>query len=243
MKVLCLLQARMKSSRFPGKIMKPILGKPMIQHILDSLSYSTMIDDVIVVTTTNPKDDVLVQYLDKKNIKYFRGNENDVLKRYIDAVSQFGGDYVVRITADNPLTDPNIVDMVIRKALKNKVDYASNNLQKTFPLGFFVEVISRKILEKLEKLTQDQSDREHVTLYIHKNKNSFKVFNLTAPQEFFYPDWRLTVDTKEDFELIKHVFENLYTDHKPIRYEEVINFLKENPDLLKINQNIKQKSL
>jgi len=240
MKILCLLQARMKSSRFPGKIMKPILGKPMIQYILDSLSLSKIIDEIVVATTTNSKDDVLVEYLEKNNWKYFRGDENDVLKRYVDATKKFDADYIIRVTADNPLLDPATLDEVILRTTKNKADYGSNNLVKSYPYGYYVEVISRKTLEEIEKKATSSEDREHVTLFIYKNKEKFNTINISAPPELSHPEWRLTVDTAEDLKLIKKIFENLYSKNIPIKYEDVITFILKNPELLKINQNIDQ---
>lgn len=240
MKILCLLQARMSSSRFPGKIMKPILVKPMIQHILDSLSFSKMIDEIVVITSINSKDDILVEYLEKNNWKYFRGDENDVLKRYVDATTKFGGDYIVRVTADNPLLDPAIIDEVILTTTKNKADYGSNNLIKSYPYGYYVEVISRKTLEEIENKTTSLVDREHVTLFIHKNKEKFKIINILAPTKLSHPDWRLTVDTAEDLKLIKKIFENLYSKNMPIKYKDVIAFLSKNSELLKINENVHQ---
>ena len=240
MKILCLLQARMSSSRFPGKIMKPILVKPMIQHILDSLSFSKMIDEIVVITSINSKDDILVEYLEKNNWKYFRGDENDVLKRYLDATIKFGGDYIVRVTADNPLLDPAIIDKVILTTTKNKADYGSNNLIKSYPYGYYVEVISRKTLEEIENKASSLMDREHVTLFIHKNKEKFKIINILAPAKLSHPDWRLTVDTSEDLELIKKIFENLYSENMPIKYKDVIAFLSKNSELLKINENVHQ---
>lgn len=239
MKILCLLQARMDSSRFPGKTMKPILGKPMIQYILDSLSFSKMIDEIVVVTSMNSKDDVLVKYLEKNNWKYFRGDEKDVLKRYSDATRKFDGDYIVRVTADNPLLDPTIIDRVILTTTKNKDDYGSNNLTKSYPYGYTVEVISKNTLEEIEKKASNSADREHVTLFIHKNKEKFKVSSIQAPAELSHPDWRLTVDTAEDYELINKIFENLYSE-TPIKYEAVIDFLLKNPKLLKINEHVRQ---
>ena len=159
MKVLCLLQARMDSERLPGKIMKEISGIPIIGHILRNLSYSKKIDEIIVATTTNSSDDILVNYLDKHNWKYFRGDENDVLLRYAKALKQFPADYVVRITADNPLTDPEMVDSVIEQAILTKSDYSTNHLIKTFPLGYGVEVISAQTLLNIVKLTQNPKDR------------------------------------------------------------------------------------
>ena len=238
-----MIQARMSSSRLPGKVMKPLVGKPMIEHILKSLSNSKKISDIIVLTSTNKQDDVLVNYLKENNWEYFRGDENDVLNRYYKAAEKYDADYIVRITADNPLIDHNVVDEVIEKAIESKVDYAANDLVKTYPLGYRVEIISRKTLNEIERIAKDSLSREHVTLYVIKNKERFKVINVNAPKSLRHPGWRLTVDAIEDFNLIEKIFQNLYSKNKSIKYKEVAEFLLKNPNLLKINRNIRQENV
>ena len=241
MKVNCIIQARMSSQRLPGKIMKIISGKPMIEHLLLSLTHCKNINEIIVATTTNKEDDLLVDFLEKNNWKYFRGDEHDVLLRYVHTLEKFPAEYVVRITADNPLTDPQIVDSVIEKAIQTKSEYVSNHLIKTYPLGYVVEVISAKTLLRIEKITKKPEDREHVTWYVYRNKDKFKTSNLKAPADLSFPNWRLTVDTKEDFLLIEKIYHKLFKKNSFIKYNEVIKLLLKFPEFLQINQNIKQK--
>lgn len=238
-----MIQARMSSSRLPGKVMKPLAGKPMIEHILKSLSNSKKISDIIVLTSTNKQDDVLVNYLKENNWEYFRGDENDVLNRYYKAAEKYDADYIVRITADNPLIDHNVVDEVIEKAIESKVDYAANDLVKTYPLGYRVEIISRKTLKQIENIARDNLSREHVTLYVINNKKKYNVLNISAPKSLRYPGWRLTVDTKEDFNLIQKIFRDLYSKNKSIPIKEVVEYLLNNLHLLKINRNIHQEKV
>lgn len=235
-----MVQTRMFSSRFPGKVMRLLAGRPMIDHILDSLSRSKEITDLIVLTTTNEQDDVLVKHLKKNNWKYFRGDENDVLKRYYKAAVKYNADYIIRITADNPLIDHTIVDKVIKKAIEKKVDYAANDLINTYPQGYRVEIISKRALGEIEEKAKDNLSREHVTLYLIKNQKKFNVLNISAPKSLTFPEFRLTVDTIEDFNLIQEIFKNLYSENKSIKCREVVEFLLNNPELLKINQNIRQ---
>jgi len=241
MKVNCIIQARMLSERFPGKVMKILSGKPMIEHLLISLTHCKNIDEIIVSTTSNKNDDPLVEFLKKNNWNYFRGDEHDVLLRYVNTLKQFPADYVVRITADNPLTDPEIVDSVIEQTLLTKSDYSSNHLIKTFPLGYVVEVISAKTLLKIEQLTQNPEDREHVTWFVYQNRDKFNTSNFLAPINLSHPNWRLTVDTKEDFQLVEKIFGLLYKENSFIKYSDVVKLLLEKPELLQINQNIEQK--
>jgi spore coat polysaccharide biosynthesis protein SpsF len=221
--------------------MKEILGVPMIGHIVNSLTFCKKIDEVIIVTSTNHEDDILVNYLKKNNLKYFRGSENDVLLRFVNTLKKYPADYVVRLTADNPLIDPQIVDLVVETAIKTNSDYASNHQIKSFPLGYVVEVVRSKTLIEIEKLTQNLEDREHVTWYIYRNLKKFKTSNLTAPKNLNHPNWRLTVDTEEDFTLIKKIYDLLYKKNKFIKYSEVVNLILKKPELLDINKNVKQK--
>lgn len=241
MKVNCIIQARMSSERLPGKVMRILSGKPMIGHLITSLTHSKKIDQIIVATTTNSSDDIIVNYLQKNNWKFFRGDENDVLLRYIDTLKQFPADYVVRITADNPLIDPTIVDSVIEQAISTQSDYSSNHLVKTYPLGYIVEIISTKTLQNVEKLIKNSNEREHVTWHIIQNQNKFNTSNFSASANMSYPNWRLTVDTKEDFQLIEKIFSILYIENYFIKYSDVVNLLLKNPELLQINRNIEQK--
>lgn len=221
--------------------MKDLCDIPMIEHILLSLTHSRTITDTVVATTTNEADDILVDLLESRGYKYFRGDEDDVLLRYLDALKAHPAEYVVRITADNPLTDPEIVDSVVTLAMSDKYEYTSNHLQKTYPLGYVVEVISERALVKTERLAQSMADREHVTLYLYNNRAEFNVGNLAAPAELRHPDWRLTVDTKEDFLLMEKIFKQLYRKNAFIKYSDVAKLLLSRPDLLAINAKIRQR--
>ena len=247
MRILCLVQARMSSGRMHGKILRELCGAPMIVHLLNSLSHSKTISETVVATTASKNDDVLVDLLERRGDPYYRGSEDDVLSRYAGAMRRYGADYVVRITADNPLTDPEIVDATVGLATatargRRRCDYASNHIVKTYPLGYVVEVISAGALAAVEAAAQTGADREHVTWYLLRNLAKFETRNLLAPGHLTHPDWRLTVDTAEDFEMMRHVFDALYVRGAFIRYQDVARLLVERPDLLKINSHIKQKS-
>lgn len=140
MDIVCLIQARMGSTRFPGKILKKIQGKPMIEYIIERVKLSSKITNTVLATTTSPQDDVVVEYATNKKINFFRGSEDDVLDRYYCAAKQFGGEIIIRISGDNPLIDAEIIDKVINLHLESNSDYTANDLKKTFPLGSDVEV-------------------------------------------------------------------------------------------------------
>jgi len=238
--ILCLVQARMGSSRLPGKVMVSISGKPMIGIIMESLKRSKLINKSLVVTSTNIKDDVLVNYLKKNNIEFFRGSEDDVLARFYHAAKKEKADFIIRITADCPLIDPEVVDRVIKKALINGLDYCSNVEIRTFPRGYDVEVFTFNVLRKMHKIAKDPDEREHVTLYVNRNTKLFKMGNVEAPKNKQHAEWRVCVDTKEDLRLVKEIFRH-YKKKKIIKYNDIVRLFLKHPELVKINEKVKQK--
>jgi spore coat polysaccharide biosynthesis protein SpsF len=238
--IICLVQARMGSSRLPGKVMTPINGIPMIKIIMKSISRSKLINKSLVVTSRSKKDDILVNFLKKNKISYYRGSENDVLSRFYHAAKKEKADLVIRITADCPLIDSEIIDKVITSAIKYDLDYCSNVEIRTFPRGYDVEIFTFKVLSKMYKNTKDREDREHVTLYINRNPKFFKIGNVEAPKDKQHPEWRLCVDTREDLRLIKKIFLH-YKNRQIIKYNDIIKLLLKHPKLPKINEKVRQK--
>jgi len=236
MKVNCFIQARMGSSRLPEKVMKIIRGKPAIEHIIFALKKSKMIDNIVVLTSDKEADDVLAKYLKKNNYLYFRGSENDVLQRYVEAGRKFPCDLVVRITADCPLVDPEIVDKVIQNALLSGADYTSNVIERTFPDGHDVEVIKYSVLKKINEESKDKLEHEHITLHILKNQGKFKVKNVYAPENKHRSEWRICLDTEKDLSLIKKIYDNFPESHI-ISYDDIIHLFEKHPQLPKINKS------
>jgi len=241
--VICIVQARMNSTRLPGKVLKLILGKPILWYILNSLKRSKTINKIVIATTTSKIDDKVANFANKMKIEVFRGSEKDVLKRYYDAARKYQADFIVRICADCPLIDPKVIDRVIHSALQSNKDYSTNNMPKTYPLGYDVEVFTMNALSKAHKSTKNKNDREHVTLYLERKPNLFSHNIILAPTKYRKPTWRLTVDTPEDLKLIKKIITNLYIKNKHIPINNVLSFLKKNPELLKINSHLEQKSV
>ena len=172
-KIICIIQARMNSTRLPGKVLKKIDDKPLLWYLLNSLQYSKTLDHIVVATTKKKIDDQIVKLCNKMKISTFRGNENNVLNRFCEAGKKYNATHIVRISADCPFMDPTIVDKIVRKSLSSNVDYVSNTLPKTYPMGYEVEVIKFLALLKSEKMTNDLGDREHVTLFIMRNPKIF----------------------------------------------------------------------
>lgn len=234
--IYAMIQARMGSSRLPGKVMREVVGKPLLEHIIDRLNFCDEIDNVIVISSNQIENEPITKLCEKLNVDYFLGDENDVLNRYYQAAINFNlneNDSVVRITADCPLIDPIIVDEIIIKHLKNNYDYTTNTLVRSFPDGLDCEVFTFSVLKDIWKKARLKSEREHVTLYIKNNPENYKLGNLK--QDVDLSDLRWTVDEKEDFILIKKIYESLYNEEKPFLMEDILELLNNNPSLLKIN--------
>ncbi|HHV73352.1 MAG TPA: NTP transferase domain-containing protein [Thermoanaerobacterium sp.] len=245
MKKAAIIQARMGSTRLPGKVMKIIMGKPIIEHVVNRVKASKEIDDIIIATTTNKEDDIIIEKAKKLNVKYFRGSENDVLSRYYHAAKENNADIVIRITSDCPLIDPKIIDKIIRTFIetskKEKIDYLSNTIERTYPRGLDVEVFNFETLEKVFKEADKSYQREHVTPYIYENPEIFKIKQIKDNVD--YSNYRWTLDTIEDFKVIEIIYENLYKENELFYMEDILKFQKEHHEISKINENVKQKEL
>ena len=193
----------MNSTRLPGKVLKKIDDKPLLWYLLNSLQYSKTLDHIVVATTKKKIDDQIVELCNKMEISTFRGNKNNVLNRFCETGKKYNATHIVRISADCPFMDPIIVDKVVRKSLSSNIDYVSNTLPKTYPMGYEVEVIKFPALLKSEKMTNDIGDREHVTIFIMRNPKIFSQYNVEAPNLFNKPKIRVCVDTEEDFCVIQ----------------------------------------
>ena len=229
----------MSSTRLPGKVLKKISEKPMLSHILNSLKHSKTLDHVVVATTTKKDDDKIVQLCKKMKISVFRGSEKNVLNRFCEAGKKYGATHIVRICADCPFVDPTIVDKIVRKSLLTNVDYVSNTLPKTYPMGYEVEVIKFPALQKAEEMTKDPGDLEHVTLFLMRNLKLFSHYNVEAPISYKKPKIRVCVDTKEDFMVTEKIYNSLNSSKNFLSIRQVINFLNKNPKILKLNSHIK----
>lgn len=231
MNIDCIIQARIGSTRLPGKVLKEIEGKPLIYYVLDQVNKSKLINRQIVASTTNPKDKILIEKVKQLKYNTFAGSENDVLDRYYQTAKYFGTNIIVRVTSDCPLIDPEVIDKVIKVFLNNKSDYCSNVQPPTYPDGLDVEVFSFQALARAWKEAHLMSEREHVTPYIWKNTDKFKISNVAYDKDLSY--LRLTVDQEEDFILVKNIYEKI--KKRPILLNDLIKLFGKEPELLKIN--------
>lgn len=244
MKVVCIIQTRMGSTRLPGKVLKKICGKTVLEHDIDRLRRVKNIDEIVIATTTHEKDDVIVEEANRLGVKYYRGSENDVLSRYYYAAKENYSEIVVRVTSDCPLIDSEVTEKIIQYYIDNsyKYDYVSNTIDRTYPRGLDTEVFSFKVLEKAFFEAVSNRDREHVTPYIWDNPRMFKLFQ--CKNDVDYSNLRWTLDTEEDFNLINKVYSYLY-DKKNNDFDmnDILTLYKKHTELRKINENIEQKSL
>lgn len=245
MKKAAIIQTRMGSTRLPGKVMKIIMGKPIIEHVVNRVKASKEIDDIIIATTIKKEDDIIVEEAKKLNVKYFRGSEEDVLSRYYYAAKENNADIVIRITSDCPLIDPQIIDKIIKTFIetskKEKIDYLSNTIERTYPRGLDVEVFNFETLEKAFKEADRPYQREHVTPYIYENLDVFNIKQFKNNAD--YSGYRLTLDTIEDLKVIEMIYKDLYSENKLFYMDDIIKYLGKHPEILELNKDIRQKEL
>jgi spore coat polysaccharide biosynthesis protein SpsF len=236
MKIVAIIQARMGSTRLPGKIMKEVLGKPILWYVVERVKKSKKVTDVIVATSANKEDDVVEEYLEKLNVKVYRGSDSDVLARYYGAAKSSGADAIVRVTSDCPVIDPDLIDEMIELFMKEPCDYASNTVERTFPDGLDVEVFTFKALEKAYNEATIPIEREHVTPYIWKNPRLFKSKQLKDGQDFSHYRW--TIDWEQDYVLIKKIYTMLKDKGPFFKKNDIMDLYHRHPELTKINMSM-----
>lgn len=230
----------MTSSRLPGKIFKEVNEKPLLQYHTDRLKQTGF--EVVIATTVNPTDDCVCDFAQAQGLSFHRGDEQNVLSRFYEAAVKFNLDMIVRVTSDCPLIDPHLIRNSVEKYLKlnNPNLYMSNGIERSFARGFDFEIFSFQLLENAYKNATEAADLEHVTPYIWKNKSG-KVEIVAVKQDLNNSDLRITVDTVEDFDLIKQLIEKYNADK--LSYNEIEAVLRNHPDLIAINAHIEQKKV
>lgn len=230
------IQARMGSSRLPGKTMLQLAGRPVIEHVIRRSGAARLIDRVVVATTDLPEDNQIAEWCHEQGIASVRGSAEDVLARYLLAIDNFPCENVVRITADCPLIDPGIIDALLALHAAGSCDYTSNVIPPTFPIGFDAEVVSSACLRRVHVEARLTSHREHVTLYIRENTEKFKTANLSFALN--HEHIRLTLDREADYRLLSEVFAHFAGSPELFSFYQIMAFLEKNPQLLHINSGI-----
>lgn len=243
--IVCIIQARIGSTRLHGKVMKELRGKTVLSHVVDRVKRSKRLDKVIIATTKNKEDDEIVNECKKIGVEYHRGSVDNVLSRYYEVANNENADIIVRVTSDCPLIDPEIIDEMIKYFEKENevghIDYLSNSIIETFPRGFDVEIFTYDSLREAYNNAKLDYEKEHVTPYIYMNKDKFIIKNFSNDKN--YSQYRLTLDTIEDYILINNIYEHLYIENQIFYFKDIINYLNQNPNISQINKDIKQKKL
>ena len=223
----------MGSTRLPGKVLMQLNGQTTLSSLLKQLKYSKLLNRKIIATTINPEDDIIKNFTQSNNVELFRGSSDDVLDRYYQCAKYFSLQHIVRITADNPLLDPEILDDVIALYKKGHFDYVNNFTKRTFPYGTEVEIFSFHVLEKVWKNAKTLYDREHVTSYIYNNPNEFTSKCIEYNVDYSYLHW--TVDRIEDLKLVQIILSKI--KKRPVLMNDIIELFSKEPNLIKINAN------
>ena len=225
------VQARMTSSRLPGKVLMPLAGRPMILRQLERMARSTTLDSIIVATSTDPSDDELVSTVSRAGYAVERGALSDVLARYIQVIEKYEPDVVVRITADCPLIDPGVIDYVVRSFRAIDADYVSNTMEPTFPDGMDVEVIRPEALRIVHEQSTDSHEREHVTLGVYRHPETFTIHNVVDPRGRDKSSLRWTVDNQDDYKFVSDVYRQMSKVKRDFDYEDILQFLSRHPEI------------
>lgn len=228
MTTLAILQARMSSTRFPGKVLAPLAGEPMVLRQLERIRRATLLDDVVVATSEDASDDALVEVLEQAGVPVVRGSLDDVLGRFVTAMDAFEPDVVVRLTADCPLASPALIDDVITLFRESEADYTSNTMQPTFPDGLDVEVVKASVLREVARETTDTAEREHVTLGVYRRHNQYRIESLVGERDLSALRW--TVDTPEDYAFASAVYDELYAHSPEFDVDDVLAYLERHPE-------------
>ncbi|OUU30599.1 MAG: hypothetical protein CBB97_00840, partial [Candidatus Endolissoclinum sp. TMED37] len=218
-----IIQARVNSKRLPKKVTYKVNNKTILDYVISQTRKIINIDKIVVATTNNKRDDIINKICIKNNVSCFRGSESNVLSRYYEAASRYKFDHIIRVTADCPLIDPTILDKLIFKYLNAKVDFAHTG--PSFAEGLDAEIFSYKTLTKCYEYSNLNSEKEHVTLYIHNNRKKFKI--LTLRRNRFEGNFRFTLDTKEDLIVIKKII-NYFKNSENFNSKDIINYLRTN---------------
>lgn len=234
--VVVAVSARMRSTRCPGKAIAPLAGKPLIEHLFERLAVLEL--PVVLATSVDPENDVLVELAEQLSIPVFRGDENDVLGRHVALAEAFHADHVVRVTGDNPLTDIPLIEDLVARQLAANADYTYVPGDALL-IGILSEVVSRSALERSHRNGDDRHRSELMTLYIKENPDEFAIVRVELPEELYRPEYRLTVDEPDDLVLMERIFDTLYRSDAVLQAVDAIRLLDREPELAEINEHIR----
>ncbi|MBN33515.1 MAG: spore coat biosynthesis protein F [Rhodospirillaceae bacterium] len=238
------IEARMGSSRLTGKVLMDIGGKPALTRLLERLRSVALLDDIVLATTTSPGDDALEAWAQEEGVACYRGSEDDVLARVVEAQQSVGGELVVEVTGDCTLLPPDVITLGIETFHANRADVVSNcGRVQTFPMGVDVQVFPLALLAEVAANVDDPAVREHVSLHFYDNPDRYRIHNIVAPTLWHHPEWRLQLDYDEDLAFIRAVYAELEPAHGPVfDLPELMNLLHTRPDLIALNIDCEEKA-
>jgi spore coat polysaccharide biosynthesis protein SpsF len=243
-RVVASIEARMGSSRLPGKVLMDINGRPSLSRLVERLRACTKVDDIVVATSTDPRDQAIVDWAKAENVAVFRGSEDDVLQRVVDAQKFMNSDVVVEITGDCPLLCPEVIDMGVATFFANAVDVVTNAREPSYPMGADVQVFRTNDLDWVAQNVSDSAVREHVSLYFYEQPQKYRVMHLMAPPRWHAPRYRLQLDYQQDLEFIREVYARLEPIHGGVfGLEEIMALLRREPKLVDLNIDCEEKAV
>ncbi|MXO76675.1 acylneuraminate cytidylyltransferase [Paenibacillus sp. OT2-17] len=240
MNIVAIIQARMGSTRLPGKVDLNLLGVTVLERVVERIKKVKQINKIVVATTDLTADETIVNLAHKAEVEVYRGSESDVLKRYYEAAVTYNADVIIRITSDCPVIDPVIIDELIKNYIMGSYDYVSNTIERSYPRGLDAEVFSFASLEKAHLEAKSTEQREHVTPYIYQNPDQFSLLSVTYPKD--YSNYRWTLDTIEDWELIQQIYTYI-KDRNSFDWQDVLELMETRPEIALINSHVEQKKL
>jgi spore coat polysaccharide biosynthesis protein SpsF len=243
-RVIASVEARMGSSRLPGKVLADVCGKPALMRLIDRLKHTATLDGIVVATTQQPEDDPVKHLAHEAGVACFRGSEDDVLNRVVGAHRMMQSEIVVEVTGDCILIDPEVIDLGVNTFLANDIDVVANVAQLSFPMGVDVQVFRFSILADVEASIKDPAVREHVSLYFYEHPDRYRIFHLLAPKRYHAPEQRLMLDYPEDLDLIRQIYRRLEPRYgEAFGTPEILELLGAEPALVKINRHCQNRPI
>ncbi len=243
-RIVASIEARMGSTRLPGKVLADVCGKPALSRLLSRLRQCKLLDDIVLATSTDPRDDVLFEWAAQEKISCHRGSEEDVLLRVVEAHQKMSSDIVVEICGDMILLDPEIVDLGIKTFSENDVDVVTTTVKPSYPMGIDVLVFNFRELERINHIVHDLEAREHVSLYFFQHHDKYRILNLMAPPELECPDYRFILDYEQDLEFIRAVYSRLEPLYgNTFLLQDIMALLNREPQLIAINRHCEDKKV
>lgn len=243
-RIVASIEARMGSSRLPGKVLMDVNGVPALSRLVRRLRLSECVSEIVLATSTAPSDDALAAWAVEEGVQIYRGSEEDVLQRVVEAHRMMRTDLIVEVTGDSPLLDPQVIDMGVQTFFANDCDVVSNTYRQTFPTGVDVQVFPFALLAEVAQTIQDPAVHEHVSLYFYEHPERYRVIHLQAPKRWRAPEYRLCLDYREDLDFVNTIYSRLgpgYGDDFGI--EEIMTLLRREPKLLDVNMHCRKKAV